>query len=105
MNDLFESVLNDVGDSDMVRITIRNQVNQNDKLIGISFRRKDQLSGDVIWSVFERVSQSNSRFNALDTLVVTVHWIKMPGGFGKRARKSMGRPLSTMAHLKKVSWR
>jgi len=25
----------------------------------------------------------------------------MPGGFGKRARKSMGRPLSTMAHLKK----
>jgi len=25
----------------------------------------------------------------------------MPGGFGKRARKGMGRPLSTMAHLKK----
>ena len=24
----------------------------------------------------------------------------MPGGFGKRGRKSMGRPLSTMAHLK-----
>jgi len=25
----------------------------------------------------------------------------MPGGFGKHAFKSMGRPLSTMAHLKK----
>ena len=101
VKDLFESVLNDVGDSDMVGITIRNQVNQNDKPIGISFRRKDQLSGDVIWSVFERVSQSNSRFNALDTLLVTVHSVKMPSGTGKRARKSMGRPLSMMAHLKK----
>jgi len=101
VNKLFESVLSDVGDSDMVGIAIENQVNQNDKPIGISFRRKDQLSGDVVWSVFERVSQSNSRFNALDTLVVTVHSVKMPGGFGKQARKSMGRPLSTLAHLKK----
>ena len=48
-------------------LAIPNQVNQNDKPIGISFRRKDQLSGDVIWSVLERVSQSYSRFNALDT--------------------------------------
>jgi hypothetical protein len=56
VNDLFESVLNDVGDSDTVGIRIRNQVNQNDKPIGISFRRKDQLSGDVIWSVFESVT-------------------------------------------------
>ena len=47
------------------------------------------------------MSQSNSRFNALDTLVVTVHSVKMPSGFGERARKIMGRPLSTMVHLKK----
>jgi len=52
VNELFESVLSDVGDSDMVWIAIQNQVNENDKPIGISFRRKDQLSGDVIWSVF-----------------------------------------------------
>jgi len=101
VNDLFENVLSEVGDSDMVGITIQNQVNQNDKPIGFSFRRKDQLSGDVVWSVFERVSQSNSRFNALDTLVVTVHSVKMPVGFGKHAVKSKGRPLSTMAHLKR----
>jgi len=101
VNDLFAYALNDVDDSDMVETTIQNQVNQNDKPIGISFGRKDQLSGDVIWSVFERVSQSNSRFNALSTLVVAVHSIKMPGGFGKRARKSVDRPLYTMAHLKK----
>ena len=105
VNDLFGHVLHDVGDGDMVGITIRNQVNQNDKPVGISFRRKDQLSADVIWSVFEKVSQSNSRFNALDTLVVNVNSVRMPSGFGKRALKSMGRPLSIMAHLKKVSWR
>lgn len=54
----------------------------------------------MIWSVFEKVSQSSSRFDALDTLVVTVHSVRMPVGFGKRAIKSRGRPLSVMAHLK-----
>jgi hypothetical protein len=83
----------------MVGITIQNEVNQNDKAIGISFRRKDQLSGDVIWSVFEKVSQSNARFNALDKLVVTVHSVKMPVGFGRV--KAKGRPISVMALLKR----
>ena len=58
------------------------------------------MSGEVIWSVFKKVSQSNSRFNALDTLVVTVHSVKMPVGFGYGI-KIKGRPLSVMAHLKK----
>ena len=54
VNELFEYALQDVSDSDMVGITIQNQVNQNDKAIGISFRRKDQLSGDVIWSSLKK---------------------------------------------------
>ena len=53
VNDLFGHALRDADDTDMVGITIQNQVNQNDKPIGISFRRKDQLSGDVRWSVFD----------------------------------------------------
>jgi len=77
VNDLFEHVLQNVSDSDMVGMTIHNRVNHSEKPIGISFRREDQLSGDVIWSVFETVSQSNSRFNALDTLVINVHSVKM----------------------------
>jgi len=101
VNDVIEHALRDVEDSDVVGMTIQNQVNQNDKPIGISFRRKDQLSAEVIWSVFEKVSQSISTFNALDTLVVTVHSVKMPVGFGKHAIKSRGRPLSVMAHLKR----
>jgi len=86
----------------MVGMTIKNQENQNDKSIGISFRQRDQLSAQVIWMVFEKVSQSNSRFNALDTLVVTVHSVRMSVGFGKIVLKSRGRPLSVMAHLKRI---
>ena len=100
VNDLNEHALQGVSDSDMFGITIQNEVNQNDRAIGISFRRKDQLAGEVIWSVFEKVSQSNSRFNALDKLVVTVHSVKMPVGFG-RGVKTKGRPISVMAHLKR----
>jgi len=85
----------------MVGITIQNQVNQNDKPIGISFRRKDQISGEVIWSVIEKVSQSNSRLNALDTLVVNVHSVKMTVRFDYGI-KTKGRPLSVMAHLKEI---
>ena len=54
----------------------------------------------MIWSVFEKVSHSNSRFNALDTLIVNVNSVRMPVGFGKSAIKSKGRPLSVMARLK-----
>jgi len=54
----------------------------------------------VIWSVFEKVSRYNSRFNALDTLVVKAHSVKMAVSYGKPAKKSMGRALSVMAHLK-----
>ena len=103
VKDLFEHVLQDVGDTDMVGIATHNECNQNDKPIGISFRRRDQLSVDAIWSVFEKVTQSNSRFNALDTLTVVLHSVRMPVGFGLRGDgiKTMGRSLSIMAHLKK----
>jgi len=84
----------------MVGITIQNRENQNDKHIGISFRRKDQAAGGDIMSLIKKVSQSISRFNALDQLIMTVHSVRMPVGFGNRGIKSRGRALSVMAHLK-----
>jgi hypothetical protein len=99
INDVFDHALQDVQDSDMVGIALRNEVNQSDKPIGLSFRRRDQISGDVIWSVLEKVTQSNSKFNALDTLTIEVHAVRMPAGFGGIKKK--GRPLRVMAHLKK----
>jgi hypothetical protein len=81
MNDLFEHVLQGVADSDMLRVAIRNDVNQNAGFVGISFRRRDQLSADVIWSVFERMDQSNARFNPLESLTIVVHSVQLPVGF------------------------
>jgi hypothetical protein len=99
INDLFEHALQGSADGDMVGVAIRNDVNQNDRDVGISFRRRDQLSADVIWSVFERVAQSNARFNALDTLTIVVHRVGIPVGFGRV--KTKGRPVDVMAHIKR----
>ena len=84
----------------MVGIAIHNQSYQNVKPIGISFRRPDQISVDAIWSAFE-ITQLNARFNAIDTLTVVLHSVKMPAGFGYAGIKTMGRPISLLAHLKK----
>jgi hypothetical protein len=56
VTELFEYALRNCQDSDMIGLTIRNEVNVQDKAIGISFRRKNQLYKDVIWSVFEKVT-------------------------------------------------
>jgi hypothetical protein len=48
MEDLFEYSLKDYSDSGMVGVSIRNEENVQDKPIGIGFRRKDQLTSDVI---------------------------------------------------------
>lgn len=53
VNELLRNVLKNSRTSDMVGIAIRNEVNRNDKAIGISFGRKDQISVEVIWRVFE----------------------------------------------------
>jgi hypothetical protein len=66
----------------MVGISVRNEVNMRDKVIGISFRRKDQLSTDTILNFWQKFTQSNSRFNGLDKLVLEVHSLKIPVGFG-----------------------
>jgi hypothetical protein len=60
----------------------------------------DQLSDEVILSVFRKVAQSKARFNALDNMVVVIQSVKMAVGFGKTAARSMGRPKSVMAHVK-----
>jgi hypothetical protein len=57
------------------------------------------LSADVIWSVFEKVTQPNARFNALDPLTIVVHSVGMLVGFGRV--QTEGRPFSVMAHIKR----
>jgi hypothetical protein len=40
----------------MVGLTISNDQNVGDKAVGISFRRKDQLSAEAILAVFQKVN-------------------------------------------------
>jgi hypothetical protein len=84
----------------MVGIPIRNEENVQDKAIGINFRRIDQLTPDVIWTVFGKVAQSNARFNALDKLVLNIHYVKIPIGNGSGGIAAKGRLLANMDHLK-----
>jgi hypothetical protein len=56
MNDLFQYALKDFTDSDMVGLYISNEENVQGKANGLSFGRKEQLTADVIWNVFQRVT-------------------------------------------------
>jgi hypothetical protein len=53
VDELFEYSLRDLDPSDVLGISIHNADNQQDKPIGLSFRRRDQISRDVLWSVLE----------------------------------------------------
>jgi hypothetical protein len=98
VDEVFEYSLRDLAPNDMVGISIHNADNQQDRPIGLSFRRRDQISRQVLWSVFEKVTQSNQ---ALDTPTFHIHSVRMHTGFGKRAETSKGRFMSVTAHLKK----
>jgi hypothetical protein len=100
VSELFEHALRNCNDLDMVGITISNEENLQDKAIGIRFRKKDQLTPDVIWTVFRNVAQSIARFNALDKLVLNIHYVKMPIDNDGDGIVVKGRSLDNMAHLK-----
>ena len=100
MLELFEYALRNCIESDMVRVAISNEVNVQEKPIGINFRRKDQLSEEVIRSMLEKVALSNARFNAKDRLIVVVHTVKMPVDFSHTALRSKGRTLANLDQLK-----
>jgi hypothetical protein len=92
INEILDYAMYDREDSDMVGFTINNDHNVVDRAVGISLRRKDQLSAEATWAVFEKVIHSNARFNALDRLTIQIHGVRMPSGSG--GTKSKGRPIS-----------
>jgi G:T-mismatch repair DNA endonuclease (very short patch repair protein) len=98
MEEILEISLLNVEASDMVGIQILNTVNSVDKPIGLSFRRKDQISLDVIMSLVGKVCQSNANFKSTDILSIKVDCVKVPQGHG--GVKTKGRALSVLSHLK-----
>ena len=74
---------------------IWNTENVQDKVVGISFRRCDQLKPDVVWGVLCQVVRSNARFGLTDHL----GHVRIPAANGREKKK--GRTLDVMSAIKK----
>ena len=73
-------LVNDVRDRELIGLRIRNFENVQDKVVGLSLHRRDQLKPDVVWDVLRKVVQSNVRFGLADRLEVHLDHVKMPAG-------------------------
>ena len=71
-------LVNDVRQRDLVGLRIGNTENVQDKVVGISFRRRDQLKPNVVSGVLMKVVQSNARFGLTDRLEVHLDHVLMP---------------------------
>jgi hypothetical protein len=96
---LTDYLVREVPDRDMVGLSIRNTENLQDKAIGISLRRRDQLKPDVVWSVLCKIIQSNARFALTDRLEVHLDHVRMPAGNGRV--KTKGRCIDILSAVKK----
>jgi len=92
-------LVDEVPDRDLVGLRIRNTENVQDKVVGISLRRRDQLKPDVVWAVLGKVIQSNARFGLSDRLEVHLDHVRMPVGNGRE--KTNGRSLGVLSAIKK----
>ena len=92
--------MDDVPDRDLLGVRIRNTENLQDKLLSISFRRRDQMKPDLIWAVLSKVIQSNARFGLTDHLEVHLD-VRIPVGNGKSAEKTKGRSLDVLSSIKR----
>jgi hypothetical protein len=61
INGLTNYLVDEVPNRDLVGLTIRNTENVEDKVTGISLRRRDQLKPDVVWQILGKAIQSNAR--------------------------------------------
>ena len=86
-------------DRDLVGLRIRNTEYVQDKVVGISFRRRDQLKLGVVWGVLGKVVQSNARYGITGRLEENLHHARMPAGNGHE--KTKWRSVDVMSAVKK----
>jgi len=92
-------LVDDVPGRDLVGLKIRNTENVENKVVGISLRRRDHLKLDVAWGVLAKVNQSNARFGLSGRLKVHLDHVRMPAGNGRVKKK--GRSLDVMSTIKR----
>ena len=88
----------DMPGRDLVGLRIRNSENVEDKVVGISLRRRDQLKSDVVWAVFGKVIPSNAIFGLSDRLKVHLDHVRKPDCNG--GVRTKGRSLNVMSAIK-----
>jgi hypothetical protein len=81
-----------VPDRDLVGLRIRNTDNVQDKVVGISLRRRDQFKAEIVWDVLGKVIKNNARFALCDRLEVHLVFVKMPKVTAKWLRRRKGGP-------------
>ena len=84
---------------DLLGLGIRNTENVQDKVVGISLRRRGQFKADVVWSVLGKVIQSNARFALTDRLEVHLDHVRMPASNCRE--KTKGRSLDVLSAIKR----
>jgi len=92
-------LVDEVNNIDLVGVRIRNTENTQDKVFGISFRRREQLKNDLVWEFFSIVIQSNARFGFTDRLEVHLVHVRMPAVNGLENTK--GRSLNVLSAIKR----
>ena len=101
ITELTNYLVGDVPDRDLVGLRIRNTENLQDKVLRISFRRRDQMKTDLIWAVLSKVIQTNARFGLTDRLEVHLVHVRIPVGNGKSAEKTKVRSLNVLSSMKR----
>jgi len=81
-------LVDEVNDRDLVGLRKRNTENVQDKVVGISFRRREQLKPDLVWEITSKVIQSNVSFSLTDHLEVHLDRVRMPAGNGRMAERT-----------------
>jgi ribose 5-phosphate isomerase RpiB len=66
-------LVDDVSGTDLVGLIISNTENVQNRVLGMSLRRRDQLKPDVVLNMLEKVVQSNAR---IGLTVCKFIWIK-----------------------------
>ena len=61
-------LVEEVADRVLVGMRIRNTENVQDKVVGISFRRRDHFKLYLVWNILSKDIQINARFGLTDRL-------------------------------------
>jgi hypothetical protein len=85
---LINYLVDEVNNRDLVGLRIRKTENVQDKVVGISFRRRDQLQPDLVWEIFSKVIQSNARFGLTYRLEMHLDHVRMQLVMTYKRRKS-----------------